>query len=279
MQSVIPEILFITVNYKNTAITANFLTSLQQLDLGERSAVVIVDNESTTSSQESLRELCGKIDLDTKIISSPKNRYYWGGAAHALQTLGLDYDNRPNWIIVCNNDILFKQSDLLLKLCELDPEEYPVLAPTIISTNSMKNLNPYMVRPIKTMAKLYYAMFFFNSVTGLLIYKFRKFLKNLLFVLSNTQNEHGRTIYAPHGAFIIFSNVFFQKGGWLDDNLTMYGEEFTVAEIARRLQLPVHYRPDLEVMHVEHSSTKEQNWSQSFAAIKNAYYYVKREYL
>ena len=104
-------------------------------------------------------------------------------------------------------------------------------------------------------------------------------MKKLFTLLTVARNKQGRTIYAPHGAFIIFSNLFFQKGGWLDENLTMYGEEFTVAEIARRLQLPVHYRPDLEVIHVEHSSTGGQNWAQSFAAIKTAYYYVKREYL
>ena len=273
------DILIITVNYKNTAGTENFVRSLEKLDHSDRVELVVVDSESTHETKENLQTLLRQSALKTLLIDSFSNTFYWGGVTLALHTLDLDYANGPSWIIACNNDILFRQKDFLLKLSRIDPESYPVIAPSIISIVTGKNLNPYMVRPIKTMAKLYYGIFFFNSVTGLLIYKFRNLMKKLFTLLTVASNKQGRTIYAPHGAFIIFSNLFFQKGGWLDENLTMYGEEFTVAEIARRLQLPVHYRPDLEVMHMEHSSTGGQNWAQSFAAIKTAYYYVKREYL
>ena len=273
------DILIITVNYKNTAGTENFVQSLEKLDNSNGVELVVVDSESTHETKENLQTLLRQSALKTLLIDSFSNTFYWGGVTLALHTLDLDYANGPSWIIACNNDILFRQKDFLLKLSRIDPESYPVIAPSIISIVTGKNLNPYMVRPIKTMAKLYYDIFFFNSVTGLLIYKFRNLMKKLFTLLTVASNKQGRTIYAPHGAFIIFSNLFFQKGGWLDENLTMYGEEFTVAEIARRLQLPVHYRPDLEVIHVEHSSTGGQNWAQSFAAIKTAYYYVKREYL
>ena len=273
------DILIITVNYKNTAGTENFVQSLEKLDNSNGVELVVVDSESTHETKENLQTLLRQSALKTLLIDSFSNTFYWGGVTLALHTLDLDYANGPSWIIACNNDILFRQKDFLLKLSRIDPESYPVIAPSIISIVTGKNLNPYMVRPIKTMAKLYYDIFFFNSVTGLLIYKLRNLMKKLFTLLTVASNKQGRTIYAPHGAFIIFSNLFFQKGGWLDENLTMYGEEFTVAEIARRLQLPVHYRPDLEVIHVEHSSTGGQNWAQSFAAIKTAYYYVKREYL
>ena len=273
------DILIITVNYKNTEGTENFVQSLEKLDNSDGVELVVVDSESTHETKEKLQTLLRQSALKTLLIDSFSNTFYWGGVTLALHAKDLDYANGPSWIIACNNDILFRQKDFLLKLSRIDPEFYPVIAPSIISIVTGKNLNPYMVRPIKTMAKLYYGIFFFNSVTGLLIYKFRNLMKKLFTLLTIASIKQGRTIYAPHGAFIIFSSLFFQKGGWLDENLTMYGEEFTVAEIARRLQLPVHYRPDLEVIHVEHSSTGGQNWAQSFAAIKTAYYYVKREYL
>ena len=44
----------------------------------------------------------------------------------------------------------------------------------------------------------------------------------------------------------------------------MNGEEFTVAEISKKLGLSVFFNPQLEVMHVEHSSTSKQGWKQKF---------------
>ena len=64
----------------------------------------------------------------------------------------------------------------------------------------------------------------------------------------------------------------------LDQNLTMYGEEFTTAEIARSLKMPIYYEPNMEVTHVEHSSNKI-NWFNSFHLTKKAYYYFLKEYL
>lgn len=134
-----------------------------------------------------------------------------------------------------------------------------------------------MLKPINTLYKLYYSIFYFNSVIAYIIYKFRQLSKKILSIIKFS-NEDARVIYAPHGSFIIFSKYFFQKGGYLDNNLTMYGEELTTAEITRRLNLSVHYHPDLEVIHVDHSSN-EINWFKSFVATKKAYYYFLKEYL
>ena len=273
------EILFITVNYKDIKITENFLDSIRRLDGIESAKVVIVDNESTPGSKKNLQRLVKRYGVATKIIYSEKNRYYWGGVAYALERISLSYKANPNWIIACNNDILFRQKDFLLKLSRIDPESYPVIAPSIISTITGKNLNPYMIKPIKTMAKIYYGIFFLNHITALMIYRTRNLLKKLVSIFNRRIPPKHISIYAPHGAFIIFSNLFFQKGGWLDNKLTMNGEEFTVAEISKKLGLSVFFNPQLEVMHVEHSSTNKQGWKQKFNTLKRAYYYCKEEYL
>ena len=116
-----------------------------------------------------------------------------------------------------------------------------------------------------------------NSILGYIIYKTRQLIKKILPRINKRINKGG-FIYAPHGSFIIFSKYFFNNGGYLDKNLTMYGEEFTTAEIAKNLKISIYYEPDIEVIHVEHSSNKI-NWFNSFRLTKKAYYYFLKEYL
>ena len=186
-------------------------------------------------------------------------------------------NNFPEWIIVCNNDILFNKSDLLSKILSFNAKDYPVLAPAILSSRTNKNLNPFMIKPINVIAKIYYSIFYLNSILGFIIYKTRQLFK-IIFPRFNKIIDKGRYIYAPHGSFIFFSKYFFKNGGFLDQNLTMYGEEFTTAEIARSLKMPIYYEPNMEVAHVEHSSNKI-NWFINFKLTKNAYYYFLKEYL
>ena len=86
-------------------------------------------------------------------------------------------------------------------------------------------------------------------------------------------------IYAPHGAFMIFSKHYFTRGGWIDDNFNLYGEEITTAEIASNNNLEIHFLPELEVSHVEHSSTGTNIWQDWFYHAKETYKYLRKAYL
>ena len=253
------------------------MQSFESLEYKDEASIIIIDNDSTSESKNALEEILKNSKIDIKIIISTTNLYYWGAANYALNEVDLNMNNYPEWIIVCNNDILFNKSDLLSKILSFSTKDYPILAPTILSSKTNKDLNPFMAKPIDFLAKIYYSIFYLNSILGLIIYKSRQLLKMILSIFKWTKAK-GRFIYAPHGSFIIFSKYFFRSGGYLDQNLTMYGEEFTTAEIARNLKIPIYYEPDIEVVHVEHSSNKI-NWFKSFHLTKKAYYYYLREYL
>src|SRR3989442_12924430 len=92
------------------------------------------------------------------------------------------------------------------------------------------------------------------------------------------QNGRGEFIYAPHGAFFIFSRRYFEAGGYLDGNLFLYGEEISVAEICRSLGLPVIYEPSLFVVHNERRSTGHVFSRFSFECQKNALRDVSSRY-
>ena len=86
------KILFITVNYRNTEITENFIQSFENLDLKENASIVILDNDSTKESKESLKNISKKSKLDIKLFFCSNNLYYWGGANYVLKKLNLDID-------------------------------------------------------------------------------------------------------------------------------------------------------------------------------------------
>ena len=272
------QILIITVNYKDTNVTENFVHSLGNLDASDKVKLVVVDSASTPKTKDNLQSLLHSSTLKTQLIVSASNTFYWGGVALALDTLDLNYANGPSWIIACNNDILFTQQDFLEKLIALDPDKYPVIGPTIYSSVTGKNLNPYMDQPIRRLEKIYLSLFYINYVTARIMQISLKWLKKLLATLKRPSPSKIKKIYAPHGSFVIFSNQYFKRGGWIDSNYEMYGEEVTTAEIAKKNKIPIFFVPDLKVLHVIHSSTTSHSWKREFNYAKTAYLYYKTVY-
>ena len=273
------DILIITVNYRNTSVTEDFIHSLEKLHEFQRVQLVIVDSASTNATKEELETLLHNSSLHTQIIYSDQNTYYWGGVALAIKHLKLEFSIGPKWLIACNNDIVFSQRGFIKQLLALDPATNPVIAPTIKSLLSGKNLNPYMAKPIAKLEKIYLSLFYIHHISGYCMHIIRKYTKLIYRSIFKLKVNSAYKIYAPHGSFMIFSNHYFTRGGWIDDNFKMYGEEATVAEIAQRNNIPILFNPALEVLHNEHSTTANHSWKKWFTDSKEAYKYYKKAYL
>ena len=273
------DILIITVNYINTSVTEDFIHSLEKVHEFQRVQLVIVDSASTNATKEELEALLHNSSLHTQIICSDQNTYYWGGVALAIKHLKLEFSMGPKWLIACNNDILFTQQDFLKQLIALDPDKYPVIGPTIYSSVTRKNLNPAMAKPFNIFGKFYYSILFINPKTARLIQIIRKMTQKLFYSVFKRSTPTSGKIYAPHGSLMIFSKHFFTRGGWIDDNFKLYGEEISTAEIALNNNLEIHYLPQLEVSHVDHSSTGTNIWQDWFYHAKETYKYLKKAYL
>ena len=93
------DILIITVNYRNTSVTEDFIHSLEKLHEFQRVQLVIVDSASTNATKEELENLLHNSSLHTQIIYSDQNTYYWGGVALAIKQLKLEFSIGPKWLI------------------------------------------------------------------------------------------------------------------------------------------------------------------------------------
>jgi GT2 family glycosyltransferase len=270
------SILIITVNYKNSTPTENLIKSIINCKINASLKIVIIDNESTENSFSSLNMIKTTTNLDIEIIRSSNNTYYWGGI-----NLGLNkYNNGEkdyNWIIACNNDIEFNDTNFFEKLYNLKEDSYSIIAPQIISSLTNKDLNPFLLKPISYLYDIYYKLYYLTFFTSIIVHKIGGLIK-LIKKLSTITNSPNYKIYAGHGSCMIFSKYFFSNGGFLDTGFTMYGEEVSTAEIAKKINSLIYYVPSLSIIHNEHQSTSESTFKDNFLHSKKTYYYLKKKY-
>jgi len=268
----------VTVNYGETSPTKSLIDSLSDVEFIGSIKVGIADNSASNESTSKLKQLTKARDLDITIFTNKKNYYYWPAAKKTINNLKKKFGSFPDWIIICNNDITFPDKNFFLRLSEINNKEYPIIGPNI--TNSQgKRLNPFMIAPLTKLERMFWDVYFFSyPLSGFISY-----IKNILRVFYKRSYSDKLTanqkVYAVHGSSIIFSKHFFQNGGWIDDNFEMYGEELTVAEIAKKLNMPVTFVPQLQIVHNEHSSTKIIKNRFLFDKAKESHKYFKSVYL
>ncbi|MEO8577082.1 MAG: hypothetical protein ABI556_10295 [Gemmatimonadales bacterium] len=242
---------FITVQYRNPDDTQSFLQSLALVVDASLCEVVVVDNAPVEEGRHSIG---GNYPFRVHVIEPGKNLYYWGGAAFAIDTIMKATGRLPGWVIVCNNDVTLDGRDFVKRLSTIDGTEFPVIAPSIVSVASGGDQNP-ILRATPEFGKRFKWRIYDLAypVAKLMLSIHRAFATNKR-VVSKADTKPAK-IYAPHGACVIFSSSFFERGGHLDTQVAMFAEELSLAETARGLGLPIWYRPEFRLMHAEHSTT------------------------
>lgn len=253
---VMPEALIITVNFRHAECTLQFLDSASRLEGFTRCHLVIVDNHSGDGSGSRIREAISPFS-NVELLESPQNRGYFGGAKWALDQY-LTRHRAPDWVIVCNNDIVFDDAAFLSRLLTNDPIVAGVLAPAVMSRLTGLDANPMMrKRPSRLRMfryRLLLSTFYVAWLAQWLAPSVRK-MRNRLQLRPSTPRTGMAQIYAPHGSIFIFSRKFFEAGGFIDDGPFLYAEEIRVAEMCLRLGLPVIHDPKLRVWHEENQTT------------------------
>ncbi len=246
---------------------------------------LVVSNEAAACSRTELREALAALP-NSELYEPTENRGYFGAARFALDGYLANGGRLPDWVIVCNHDVLIEDREFFEKLFRLDPESAGIIAPRIRVFGTNLDQNPFMRRRPNWLR--WAGLRFIYSNYGLAAFwhwlsrqkqALRSHWSARRSKTASIPNGRREFIYAPHGAFFIFSRRYFEAGGYLDGNLFLYGEEISVAEICRSLGLPVIYEPSLCVLHNEHRSTGRVISRFSFECQKNALQYVTSRYL
>lgn len=248
--------LIITVNFRQDKCTRRFLTSAAKLDGFAQAHFLIVDNNSNDDSLSVLRSASTEF-ANVELLESRQNEGYFGAARWALHHY-LESHDTPDWVVVCNNDIVFDDPRFLSQLLKRSRNAAGIFAPAITSGVTGLDENPSIRRRPSSFRMLryrlwlssYHLMWFKQWVSPFLRkirYRFRTRI--------TPANGTCSAIYAPSGALLIFSRRFFEFGGFIDDGAFLYAEEFRVAEMCRQLRLSVIHDPGLRVWHEGSQST------------------------
>ena len=269
----------ITVNYGDPAPTANLLESLRACQKNTLTIQMgIADNASQDANYNKLNKLIIASDVEIELFPFSINQFYWPAANRVINKMLAIHGSYPDWIMVCNNDIKFQDSNFFKNLEKIDLRKYPILGPEIIAENTRLPLNPFMVEPMSTIKKLYWKIFYVSFSFSRLLLVVKK-IRDRLFYNNQPKNIGLLPVYAVHGAAILFSKYFFEQGGCLDDNFSLYGEELTVAEIAKQVDCPVTFNPELKLIHQEHTSTQNMDQRFIFKKARKSHYYVMSKYI
>ena len=252
--------LIITVDHRSPELTARMLASFRRTSAFNDLALLVVRNGSDScvyNGEYSTR----KTDENIWVLECALNLGYFGSAKRGLQWYQEAQNGLPEWIIVCNNDVRVEQTDFFERLIQLNSSGVGVVAPAVISTETGLNQNPFMVRrpgrwrigELRFWLRSYYLARFHEKLSewkkAAMVLQ-QKLLRSSL----DTVTLKPMVIYAPHGSFLIFNKLFFERGGSLDDKAFLFHEEISLAEMCRRIGLPVVYHPELEILHDEHST-------------------------
>ncbi|MGA7684764.1 MAG: glycosyltransferase [Terriglobales bacterium] len=275
-----PKVLIITVNFRHAECTLQFLKSASAMEGFRDCHLSIVDNNSGDGSAECIGKAIGEFS-NAELMASASNRGYFGAAKWALDQF-LAQHGAPDWVIVCNNDIVFESPSFLARLHAHDPRAVGVLAPAIISRLTGLNSNPMILRRPGRIRKLRYrflvSTYYVAWLTQRLAPLVRKGRRRLRAGRTNGPDFY-TTIYAPHGSFIIFSRRFFEEGGFIDDGCFLYAEEIGVAETCWRLGLPVIHDPQLRVLHNDSQTTGRTLTRNGYLLQREGLHYALGKYL
>jgi len=284
MAAPLSKILFITVHYKASDGISALLASLQRLERFSSVDVIVVDNASGETELAALRDVLSRYP-NVRLIESGANLGYFGAARFAFDRY-LEAHSLPDWVIVSNHDVVIQDDTFFVKLFSCNAKSVGMIAPRILALPDHTDANPFMRRRPGWLR--WTSLRIIHSAYGMARFwhwlscqkqALRSAIPRRNDKMGANDRERQNEIYAPHGAFLVFSRQFFESGGFLDGNLFLYFEEVCVAEICRALGIRIIYDPAFCVFHNEHQSIGANVTRFSYECHRRAFRYIRSRYL
>jgi len=222
--------------------------------------IFVVDNATNDVKYNELKSKISRLDMNFTIqyLASKENLGFARG-----MNVGIDKarEDKCNFVICSNNDIIYKQSIDFNEFIERYNMDTFIAAigPKILNPDD-ENQNPYMIKNKEKsdLKKLIKQKIVFTNPIGKIVFFFFGY-KNAFFqkrkkVVTETSSQ---SAYALHGSFMVFTPSYFKYYENLDPNTFLYNEELILAERIRQNNLKMFYLNKLTVMHKDDSSTNE----------------------
>lgn len=266
---------FLILHYKTYDETLNCIKSIEKLeDFGLEKKIIVIDNNSNDGSFEKITsKYTGE---DYQFFSLSQNVGF--SKANNLGYSIVKKNKNIKYLIVCNSDIVFFQSNII-ELIEqaYDELKFYILGPDVFCPGDNKNIYkghqspayPWESTRYYTKMKILYNNIYMKKLTvdkstvnfiDTFIYVwakvnqiFEKMITKLLFY--NWRNKPHENV-AIHGSCIILSELFLERFDVLFEPETFfYYEELLLYLRMKKERLIVFYNNELKVHHMQGRAT------------------------
>lgn len=259
------SVLCVLVNYRTDDLALGFARDLWALNGNSRLQLMMVDN-TDLPNRDRFRESVAAAFPGALYCRPAGNLGYFGGAAYGLERF-LASRRMPDWVMVSNVDLKVADKTFFEHLGEFSKNrDVGIVGPSIWSAKSVRDLNPrYVHRPgarkirrlkyinrFRLILNVYEALGFGKAAIKYACSRGSAILRG---GRERLQAPKPIRIYAPQGSCMLFSKLYFKRGGSLFYPCFLFGEELFVAETARKLGLSVYYHPQMKLVHHDHAST------------------------
>lgn len=253
------KVVFLILHYNSIEVTRECIDSIKKLEQQERIEIVIVDNASPNGSGKILKEEY-KNNKRIHVQLNLNNDGFSKGNNFGYEYIKSNMD--VQYLIVANNDIIFKQSDFLNRLdLEYKQSNFDILGPDVWNTCLKVHQNPLdqTVRKKedvdRTIRFHQLALRYFGMVYPLLCLE-EKWSASKRYKQSNKEYLIRQEGICLMGACLIFSEQYvLDKNKIFSPETYFYYEEYILTLQALRENRKIVYSPDLVVDHKEGSAT------------------------
>jgi GT2 family glycosyltransferase len=213
--------------------------------------LVVVDNSTSPVDEVALAAV--RADLPSSTYLKAENVGYFPGFRRGFETLEVA---RYDYIAISNVDLTVDPSffNAMRALPQRREEKLGMIAPAILSRTHQADLNPKtLFRPSRA-----------SYAKNVFIFQRPLLLKGYQW-LSRMRASHpipkpaGTTCFAPHGSFMIFTRLYFERGGKVDFPCFLFAEEDFVGEENRRIGTRISYQPRAIIHDSDHASTGKES--------------------
>ena len=252
------KINLICINYNSDKDTRHYLQTIENDYLQNQNQlllkVIVVDN-STIREKETFKKDLKTYSFNIEYIKNENNGYF--GAAQ----VGLNYINKNNldsdFTIVSNVDLSIQKDFFKNLISKQYNSNIGVIAPSILSNYRESDLNPKILKKAHKIKFMIFKIIFSSDILFNIQNKMntKKYRKKKHY---DNSRFHMKNIYAAHGAFIIFTKEYFEKGGDFKYPIFLFGEEIYVAESCKKFDIKILYDKDLRIIDNDHGSTGKE---------------------
>lgn len=277
------KVAFVILHYMTIEMTKKCVESILTNITYEKYKIIIIDNGSPNKSGEELKKIYQNNENIICICLSENRGFSVGnniGYAYAKKRLKADY------IIVINNDVLITQKDFIqILIREYMETSYYVMGPDIVGLDGIhqspqrnhvitkREAQKWLLKR-KIFTRYLQIHKLLNLSLNFRVYQ--KYKASQVNMKRAYQYKSKQESVELQGSCFIFSPAFIEESEFAFDELTfLYGEEMLLAIRCSKNNWKMLYNPDIQVLHIEHYTTKSISNEELDRDISYSKYHIK----